>query len=209
MREWKREVFYDQGGALSERFHVPQSPAVVTQEGKRLRVDEIRLLSSSAACGLVLVCRQPQAATCKGKFANPITDICWSCMFPLRIAGLDLLPGSGETPPIPAGIRSAFAAIRPSSASRSVSGSRSACRCRPRSRSAWSVSAGSNRSGLRCAGGQPIPARRAGSVVLLSGALVCRSDHLLAAGHPRQWLSGAAGLRCRLPHRTRSAVEGR
>ncbi|MDO9227347.1 MAG: type-F conjugative transfer system protein TraW [Pseudomonadota bacterium] len=43
MREWKREVFYDQGGALSRRFSITQSPAVVRQEGKRLRVDEIRL----------------------------------------------------------------------------------------------------------------------------------------------------------------------
>ena len=43
MREWKREIFYDQGGALTRRFSITQSPAVVSQEGKRLRVDEIRL----------------------------------------------------------------------------------------------------------------------------------------------------------------------
>jgi len=43
MREWKREVFYDQGGALSKRFSIAQSPALVSQEGKRLRVDEVRL----------------------------------------------------------------------------------------------------------------------------------------------------------------------
>jgi conjugal transfer pilus assembly protein TraW len=43
MREWKREVFYDQGGALTRRFSITQSPAVVSQEGKRLRVDEVRL----------------------------------------------------------------------------------------------------------------------------------------------------------------------
>jgi conjugal transfer pilus assembly protein TraW len=43
MRLWKREVFYDQGGALSKRFMLQQSPAVVSQEGKSLRVDEIRL----------------------------------------------------------------------------------------------------------------------------------------------------------------------
>lgn len=43
MREWKREVFFDQGGALSRRFSIAQSPAVVTQEGKRLRVDEIKV----------------------------------------------------------------------------------------------------------------------------------------------------------------------
>lgn len=43
MREWKREVFFDQGGVLSRKFLLQQVPAVVTQDGKRLRVDEVRL----------------------------------------------------------------------------------------------------------------------------------------------------------------------
>ncbi len=43
MREWKREVFFDQGGILSRHFGITESPAVVRQDGKRLRVDEIRL----------------------------------------------------------------------------------------------------------------------------------------------------------------------
>jgi len=42
MREWKREVFYDQGGALSRRFSIKQTPAVISQEGRRIRVDEVR-----------------------------------------------------------------------------------------------------------------------------------------------------------------------
>jgi conjugal transfer pilus assembly protein TraW len=42
MRDWKREVFYDQGGALSQRFSIKQTPAVVSQEGRRIRVDEVR-----------------------------------------------------------------------------------------------------------------------------------------------------------------------
>ena len=43
MRDWKRRVFYDQGGALIRRLGIRQVPAVVTQDGKRLRVDEVRL----------------------------------------------------------------------------------------------------------------------------------------------------------------------
>ncbi|WP_285616008.1 conjugal transfer pilus assembly protein TraU [Hydrogenophilus thermoluteolus] len=43
------------------------------------------------------------AATCKGKFANPITDICWSCMFPLRIAGVTLASLDQEDTPNPGG----------------------------------------------------------------------------------------------------------
>lgn len=42
MRKWKREVFFDQGGVLSQWFSIKHSPAIVSQEGKRLRVDEIR-----------------------------------------------------------------------------------------------------------------------------------------------------------------------
>jgi len=50
------------------------------------------------------------ADTCKGKFANPITDICWSCVFPIRISGLSIssIPGlsslgSQEDTPNPGG----------------------------------------------------------------------------------------------------------
>ena len=28
---------------------------------------------------------------CTGKFVNPITDICWSCLFPLSIGALDMI----------------------------------------------------------------------------------------------------------------------
>ena len=42
MRSWKRRVFYDQGGALTRRLGIRQVPAVVSQDGQRLRVDEIR-----------------------------------------------------------------------------------------------------------------------------------------------------------------------
>lgn len=31
-----------------------------------------------------------EAASCTGKFANPITDICWSCVFPIRIGGVQV-----------------------------------------------------------------------------------------------------------------------
>lgn len=42
MREWKTHVYYDQGGALTRRLSITQSPAIVSQEGKMIRVDEIR-----------------------------------------------------------------------------------------------------------------------------------------------------------------------
>ena len=43
MRDWKARVYYDQGGALSKKFSIQNTPSIVSQEGKMIRVDEIRL----------------------------------------------------------------------------------------------------------------------------------------------------------------------
>lgn len=34
--------------------------------------------------------------TCKGKFLNPITDICWSCTFPIRVGGGAIVTANQE-----------------------------------------------------------------------------------------------------------------
>lgn len=44
MRQWKTPVYFDQFGTLSKRFAIKQIPAIVSQEGKRLRVDSIKPL---------------------------------------------------------------------------------------------------------------------------------------------------------------------
>lgn len=41
MRQWKAQVYYDQSGALVHKFGIERVPALVSQEGRRLRVDEI------------------------------------------------------------------------------------------------------------------------------------------------------------------------
>ena len=41
IRHWKRPVFYDQQGQLSDQLGIRHVPALVTQEGRRLRIDEI------------------------------------------------------------------------------------------------------------------------------------------------------------------------
>lgn len=42
MRTWKQTVYYDQGGSLVRRLGIRQVPAIVSQDGKRLRIDEVR-----------------------------------------------------------------------------------------------------------------------------------------------------------------------
>lgn len=43
MRQWNRRVYYDQQGELVARLGITRVPAIVSQEGLRLRVDEIAL----------------------------------------------------------------------------------------------------------------------------------------------------------------------
>jgi conjugal transfer pilus assembly protein TraU len=38
------------------------------------------------------------AAKCQGKFLNPITDICWSCVFPITIGGIKVMSGRDDPP---------------------------------------------------------------------------------------------------------------
>ncbi|MBX7132699.1 MAG: type-F conjugative transfer system protein TraW [Fimbriimonadaceae bacterium] len=43
MGRWQTEVFYDQNGSLVRRLGIRQVPAFVSQEGMRLRIDEMTL----------------------------------------------------------------------------------------------------------------------------------------------------------------------
>jgi len=47
--------------------------------------------------GLLLVPR-PGWATCGGGFLNPISDINWECVFPIKIAGITIVPGDNDLP---------------------------------------------------------------------------------------------------------------
>jgi len=41
MKRWKRRVYFDQHGVLSQRLHIRHVPAIVSQDKKRLRVAEV------------------------------------------------------------------------------------------------------------------------------------------------------------------------
>lgn len=43
MRKWKIRVYYDQRGALVRKLGIRHVPSLVSQEGKRLRIDELPL----------------------------------------------------------------------------------------------------------------------------------------------------------------------
>lgn len=37
-------------------------------------------------------------AECQGRFVNPLTDICWQCLFPITLGGLEVVGGQEDTP---------------------------------------------------------------------------------------------------------------
>ncbi len=57
----------------------------------------LKLLSLCALSVVSLSCMNVHAE-CQGKFVNPITDICWSCLFPITIGGIKVTGGREDTP---------------------------------------------------------------------------------------------------------------
>ena len=43
-RSWKRQVYFDQGGTLVRKLKITRVPSLVTQEAKKLRIDELGVL---------------------------------------------------------------------------------------------------------------------------------------------------------------------
>ena len=54
----------------------------------------LMILGLLAAFALTPQRAEAAGPTCHGKFANPITDVCWSCLFPLSVGGTKIWPGN-------------------------------------------------------------------------------------------------------------------
>jgi conjugal transfer pilus assembly protein TraU len=50
---------------------------------------------------LLLFVITPAIAKCHGNFVNPLTDICWSCIFPLSIGAGKVVGSNNPDPPNP------------------------------------------------------------------------------------------------------------
>jgi conjugal transfer pilus assembly protein TraU len=61
-----------------------------TSHETRFKIDRCSSLAVLALAGVAAAPARADTVTCHGKFINPITDVCWSCLFPLSIGGLDL-----------------------------------------------------------------------------------------------------------------------
>lgn len=62
-----------------------------------------RFLSFVLLCGTIFVVTPSQAGICTGNFVNPITDVCWDCIFPISI-GSTRIYGDRPDPPNPSSV---------------------------------------------------------------------------------------------------------
>lgn len=54
----------------------------------------VKRLTQILLCGLWLTISMAYASSpCKGRFFNPITDVCWSCLFPISIGSAQIVSG--------------------------------------------------------------------------------------------------------------------
>lgn len=61
------------------------------------------LMGIAAAIGLAVATPTMAASgVCSGHFVNPITDVCWTCLFPMSVGALPIWPGGGADTDNPA-----------------------------------------------------------------------------------------------------------
>jgi conjugal transfer pilus assembly protein TraU len=58
----------------------------------------LTLLTALLTAILIITCKQNAFATCTGRIVNPITDICWDCIFPISIGAIETPPSNNLRP---------------------------------------------------------------------------------------------------------------
>ncbi|MFC1659634.1 conjugal transfer pilus assembly protein TraU [Pseudomonadota bacterium] len=57
-----------------------------------------KFLSFLIVFNFIFFISNPANAICTGRMINPITDVCWSCMFPFTIGNIPVVPSPGNLP---------------------------------------------------------------------------------------------------------------
>jgi conjugal transfer pilus assembly protein TraU len=69
---------------------------------RRLRLSLLGLAAVAILAAALLLAAPARAGgtpgKCTGRFVNPLTDICWSCLFPMSVGGLDIWPSLAGRP---------------------------------------------------------------------------------------------------------------
>ena len=86
-----RQGFYSVGFIPIQSLHM----VVIIMKTLRLVYRQVCLLLFLLSLSTV------SYAKCTGRFVNPITDVCWSCMFPIHIAGVKVVGSKVAEPKLP------------------------------------------------------------------------------------------------------------
>ena len=72
---------------------------IASQQQENLKITKKQWLLGFLSIIIIFICNQPPKVNagigCTGKFVNPITDVCWSCLFPITLAGVKIVGGGG------------------------------------------------------------------------------------------------------------------
>ncbi len=91
-------------GSLSERSQAGNDcldwAGFKTEEKDRRKIGR-RIFLSIHFCLLIIFMCASKSQACSGRFVNPITDICWSCLFPISIGPVKVNTSGREDIPNP------------------------------------------------------------------------------------------------------------
>ena len=62
----------------------------------------LKIVLHSVVVGLVMILclsGNASAGACFGKFLDPVTEVCWWCIFPIKVGGVTIVPGTEEDTP--------------------------------------------------------------------------------------------------------------
>ena len=66
---------------------------------RRVRPSMLTVFFWAVIFSLLLFGAKLSLAACKADIFNPITDICWQCIFPIRMGGIDVVGSDIDSPP--------------------------------------------------------------------------------------------------------------
>ena len=69
--------------------------------GQIKRRNKVKIFLRIHFCLLIMFSSLSNVEACSGRFVNPVTDICWSCLFPISIGPVSVSGGGREDTPNP------------------------------------------------------------------------------------------------------------
>ena len=80
-----KRLFSRVGAVAAAALMVFAPVSAAATEGSALAASAAAVAAVSGAATAAAAQDPADAAPCEGRFVNPITDVCWSCLFPLTL----------------------------------------------------------------------------------------------------------------------------